>query len=129
MTTKTLGLVALLVPDYDVAIRFFRDVMGFALEQDEDQGRGKRWVVMRPSGGGTGLLLARAVSAEQSAAIGNQAGGRVGFILNTDDFAADHARMVAAGVSFEEEPRQEAYGTVAVFRDLFGNRWDLLELQ
>lgn len=129
MTGKMLGLVALLVPDYDVAIRFFRDVMGFALEQDEDQGDGKRWVVVRPRGGGTGVLLARAVNDEQRAAIGNQAGGRVGFFLNTDDFEADHRQMVAAGVHFEEEPRHEPYGTVAVFRDLFGNRWDLLELK
>jgi len=128
MAAHSLGLVALLVPDYDAGLAFYRDVLGFVQECDEDQGGGKRWVVLRPNAGGTGVLLARAEGAAQHAATGNQTGGRVGFFLNTSDFAADHARMLAAGVVFEEEPRVEPYGTVAVFRDPFGNRWDLLEL-
>lgn len=129
MTAQHLGLVAIVVPDYDEAIRFYRDVMGFSLEQDEDQGDGKRWVVVRPSGGGTGVLLAKAVGQKQIGAIGNQTGGRVGFFLNTSDFEADYNRMIKADVEFEEAPRDEPYGRVAVFRDPFGNRWDLLELK
>ena len=96
--------------------------------QDTDLGKDKRWVLVRPKGGDTALLLARAINDDQRAAIGNQTGGRVGFFLQTGDFAADHARMTAAGVTFEEPPRHEPYGTVAVFRDPFGNRWDLLQL-
>jgi catechol 2,3-dioxygenase-like lactoylglutathione lyase family enzyme len=121
-----LEAVALLVPDYDQGLRFFVEGLGFALLSDEDQGGGKRWVVVAPPGGGTPLLLARAVGAEQEAAIGRQAAGRVGFFLRTDDFAAAQARLTAAGAVFEEEPRREAYGTVAVWRDPWGNRWDLL---
>lgn len=123
-----LGLVALLVRDYDDAIEFFTGALGFTLREDLAQGEGKRWVVVDPPGGQTGLLLARAVGADQEARVGDQHGGRVGFFLNVDDFAAAHARMTAAGVRFEEEPRREVYGTVAVFRDLCGNRWDLLQL-
>ncbi|MFC4859320.1 VOC family protein [Actinophytocola glycyrrhizae] len=122
-----LGLVALLVRDYDEAIDFFTGALGFTLREDLPQGD-KRWVVVDPPGGQTGLLLARAVGAEQEARVGDQHGGRVGFFLNVDDFAAAHSRMIAAGVRFEEEPRTEVYGTVAVFRDLYGNRWDLLRL-
>ena len=128
MSKQMLGLVAIIVPEYHLGIAFYRDVMRFSLEADEDQGGGKRWVVLRPDGGGTGILLARAVGGAQVAAIGNQTGGRVGFFLNTEDFTSDYARMVAAGVKFEEMPRQEPYGQVAVFRDPFGNRWDLLGL-
>lgn len=121
------SLVALVVPDYDAAIAFYRDAVGFDLVADDDMGGGKRWVVVRPPGGGTGLLLARAADARQEAAVGNQTGGRVGFFLASRDFDADFARMTAAGVTFEETPRHEPYGKVAVWRDPFGNRWDLLE--
>ncbi len=118
--------VALVVPDYDAAIRFFCDVLGFALIDDIDQGR-KRWVTVEPVGGGLRLVLAQAEGAAQQAAIGNQAGGRVWLFMQTDDFARDHARMTAAGVVFEEVPRHEPYGIVAVWRDPFGNRWDLIQ--
>ena len=118
--------VALVVPDYDVAIRFFCDGLGFRLIEDIDQGR-KRWVTVEPAGGGVRLVLAQAEGPAQVAAIGNQAGGRVWLFLQTDDFARDHARMLAAGVVFEEAPRHEVYGVVAVWRDPFGNRWDLIE--
>ena len=121
-----LTAVALVVPDYDPAIAFFCDVMGFRLIDDIDQGR-KRWVTVEPPGGGIRLVLAKAEGAEQAAAIGNQAGGRVWLFLQTDDFARDHARMSAAGVQFEEAPRHEPYGIVAVWRDPFGNRWDLIQ--
>jgi catechol 2,3-dioxygenase-like lactoylglutathione lyase family enzyme len=117
--------VALLVPDYDAAIAFFVGVLGFRLTEDIDQGP-KRWVTVEPQGGGLRLVLARAEGSDQRAAIGNQAGGRVFLFLRTDDFARDHAAMLAAGVTFEEMPRHEDYGTVAVWRDPFGNRWDLI---
>lgn len=120
-----LSLVAILVPDYGSGIAFFTAI-GFALTQDSDHGDGKRWVVVTPPGGGSSLLLARAVGDQQDA-IGRQAGGRVGFFLHSDDFTQDAARISAAGGTFEEEPRHEAYGVVAVFRDPFGNRWDLIE--
>ncbi|MGB2199975.1 MAG: VOC family protein [Pseudooceanicola atlanticus] len=124
----TLHAVAIVVPGYEAGLEFFVGRLGFDLVEDTDMGGGKRWVLVRPSGGGTQLLLARAVNDEQRAAIGRQTGGRVGFFLNTEDFDADHARMLAAGVAFEETPRDEPYGRVAVFRDPFGNRWDLLQL-
>ena len=123
-----LGLVALLVRDYDEAIDFFTQALGFTLREDLDQGDGKRWVIVDPPGAQTGVLLARAVGADQEARIGDQYGGRVGFFLNVDDFGEAHERMTHHGVHFEEEPRHEVYGTVAVFRDLHGNRWDLLQL-
>ncbi|MCS0635479.1 VOC family protein [Streptomyces sp. LP05-1] len=124
-----LALVTLVVRDYDEAIAFYRDALGFELVEDTDRGDGSRWVVVRPRGTapGTGLLLARAATDAQRAAVGTQAGGRVGFFLHTGDFAAEHARMAGAGVRFLEEPRHEPYGTVAVFEDLYGNRWDLLQ--
>lgn len=122
-----ISAVALVVPDYDAGIAFYVGALGFDLTSDLDMGAGKRWVTVQPPGGGSALLLARAVSPAQTAAIGNQTGGRVGFILTTDDFARDHAAYLAAGVHFEEDPRSEPYGIVAVFRDPFGNRWDLLE--
>lgn len=123
-----IALVALVVRDYDEAIAFYRDALGFTLVEDTDRGDGSRWVVVRPAGGsGTDLLLARAKGDEQLASVGAQTGGRVGFFLHTDDFARDHARMTAAGVRFLEDPRHEPYGTVAVFEDLYGNRWDLLQ--
>ena len=122
------AMIAVLVRDYDEAIAWYRDALGFALLEDDDRGGGKRWVRMAPPGNAHfGLLLARATTPAQEAAIGNQHGGRVGFFLHTDDFARDHARLTAAGAQFEEAPRFEAYGTVVVFRDLYGNRWDLIE--
>jgi catechol 2,3-dioxygenase-like lactoylglutathione lyase family enzyme len=124
--TARIGLVTLVVRDYDEAIAWYVDAAGFTLVEDADQGS-KRWVTVAPSGGGPLLLLARATTPEQEARIGDQTGGRVGFFLHTDAFDADHARMKAAGVRFLEEPRREPYGSVAVFEDLYGNRWDLLE--
>jgi catechol 2,3-dioxygenase-like lactoylglutathione lyase family enzyme len=123
-------LATLVVRDYDAAIRFFVDALGFDLIEDSpsetDDGRAKRWVVVRPPGAATGLLLARADGDEQLSVVGHQAAGRVGFFLRVDDFAAAHARMVRAGVEFVTEPRVEAYGRVTVFLDVAGNRWDLL---
>lgn len=121
-----LSALTLIVPSYDAGIAFYCGVMGFALTEDVDQGH-KRWVRVTPSGGGAGFILAEPSDTVQSAAIGNQGGGRVWLFLQTDDFTRDHARLAAAGVTFEETPRDEAYGKVAVFRDAFGNRWDLIE--
>ena len=127
--SRRLALTTYLVDDYDRAIQWFTGALGFHLQQDIDQGGGKRWVVVSPAtDGAAGLLLARASSDVQAARIGDQTGGRVGFFLETDDFARDHAAMLAAGVEFLEAPRREPYATVAVFRDLYGNTWDLLEL-
>jgi catechol 2,3-dioxygenase-like lactoylglutathione lyase family enzyme len=123
-----IGAVTLLVPDYDAAISYFCGALGFELVEDRPLDDGKRWVLVQPRGAaGTAVLLARAASEEQSLRIGGQAGGRVFLFLETDDFDGDHARYVAAGVEFTEEPRDEAYGTVAVFKDAFGNRWDLIQ--
>ncbi|MER5972594.1 VOC family protein [Streptomyces sp. NPDC002055] len=123
-----LGLVTVVVRDYDEAIAFYMDVLGFDLLEDTLVDEGKRWVVVAPPGAKeTAVLLARAVARGQEARIGDQTGGRVGWFLNTDAFERDYERMRAAGVVFEEAPRQEPYGTVAVFRDLYGNRWDLLQ--
>jgi catechol 2,3-dioxygenase-like lactoylglutathione lyase family enzyme len=125
---QQLDLVALLVPSYDEGIAHYCEQLGFELLEDTDRGGGKRWVRVRPPGSvGTSLLLAQADGEAQRAAVGTQFGGRVGLFLSTDDFARDHARYRAAGVHFEEEPRHEEYGTVAVFRDAFGTRWDLIE--
>ena len=124
---QSLALVSLLVADYDPAIAFFTDALGFELVADTPRGEGKRWVVVRPRGGGAGLLLVRADSEAQRARIGDQAGDRVLLFLHTDDFDRDHARMTAAGVRFLEAPRREPYGVVAVFEDLCGNRWDLMQ--
>ncbi|PLK23134.1 extradiol dioxygenase [Porphyrobacter sp. TH134] len=115
-----------MVPDYDTGIAFFVGALGFDLIEDSDMGAGKRWVVVGGKDGGC-LLLAKAANDTQAAAIGNQTGGRVGFFAHTQDFAGTHARLVEAGAKFEEEPRRERYGTVAVFSDPFGNRWDLIE--
>ena len=125
--TQRLALTALVVRDYDEAIGFYVNQLGFDLTHDNDMGGGKRWVVVTPRGSQGGLLLAKAAGEVQAARVGDQTGGRVGFFLHTDDFAADHARMTAAGVRFLEAPRQEPYATVAVFEDLYGNRWDLLQ--
>lgn len=125
-----LELVALIVRDYDAAIEFFVNLLGFDLIEDEpsrtNDGRPKRWVVVRPPNAVTGILLARADGDRQEAAVGQQYAGRVGLFLRVDDFEATHARLVAAGVEFVSPPRDEPYGRVAVFRDLEGNRWDLL---
>ncbi len=124
-----IATVALLVRDYDEALAFYRDVVGFEVVEDTDMGGGRRWVRVRPpgDGGGPDLLLAVPSDADQAARIGDQAGGRVWLFLETDDFARDHARMTAAGVRFREEPRHEPYGTVAVWEDLHGTPWDLIE--
>ena len=125
--TDTLTHVALVVRDYDEAIRFFVDALRFRLVEDRAMGPDKRWVVVAPRGGGCALLLAKSATPAQADAIGDQAGGRVFLFLETSDFAGDHAHMRTHGVVFEETPREEAYGTVAVFRDLCGNRWDLIQ--
>jgi catechol 2,3-dioxygenase-like lactoylglutathione lyase family enzyme len=123
-----IALVTLVVLDYDEALAFYTGALGFGVLEDTDLGDGKRWLVVAPWGStGTGLLLAEAASDEQRVRVGDQTGDRVGFFLHTDDFARDHERMRAAGVTFVEEPRKEPYGTVAVFEDLYGNRWDLIE--
>ena len=123
---KRFALATLVVRDYDEAIAFFTEIVGLRLIEDTDMGGGKRWVVVAPEAGG-GLLLAKAANAEQVARIGDQTGGRVGFFLHTDDFAGDYARMRAADVRFLGEPRDEEYGRVVVFLDLYGNRWDFIE--
>jgi len=122
--------VTIVVDEYDEAIEFFVGALGFDLVEDTasvtNDGREKRWLVVSPPGGETGILLARADGAEQEAVIGNQVAGRVGFFLHVDDFDAAYARMQAAGVEFVGEPRAEPYGRVVVFVDIAGNRWDLL---
>ena len=124
----TLAQIALVVRDYDEALAYYVGVLGFELVEDRPMPEpGKRWVSVRPRGGGCGLLLARAANEAQRAAIGNQSGGRVFLFLHTDDFARDHAAWSARGVRFREAPREEAYGTVAVFEDLYGNAWDLIQ--
>lgn len=125
--TQTLASMTLVVADYDEAIAFYRDRLGFALLEDTDMGGGKRWVLVGPPAGGARLLLARADGAAQRAAIGNQTGGRVMGFLHTDDFGRDFAAMTQSGVKFLEAPRHEPYGSVAVFEDLYGNKWDLIE--
>ncbi len=125
---QSLFLVTLVVDDYDRAKAFYCGALGFDCLQDEVQPEGKRWVVVKPEGtDGAAFLLAQAVGERQQAAIGNQTGGRVGFFLKTDDFARDHAAMVARGVRFLEAPRHEIYGTVAVFADPYGNTFDLIQ--
>ena len=126
-----IDLVALIVDDYDSAIAFFTGALGFELVEDSpalttEGGRPKRWVVVRPPGAQTGVLLAQADGPRQAAAVGNQVAGRVGFFLQAEDFDAAHERMTKAGVEFVTEPRDEPYGRVAVFVDIAGNRWDLI---
>ena len=126
--SPSIALVTLLVHDYDEAIEFFVQSLGFQLLEDTALDGGKRWVRVAPRGSnGTALLLARATTGEQEAGIGRQAGGRVCLFLHTDDFRRDHDAMSARGVRFVETPRDEPYGMVAVFEDLYGNRWDLIE--
>jgi catechol 2,3-dioxygenase-like lactoylglutathione lyase family enzyme len=123
-----LAHIALVVSDYDEAIAYYTQVLGFELLEDEARGPGKRWVVVAPRGNrGTSLLLARAANPEQQSRIGNQTGGRVFLFLHTDDFQRDYQALRAHDVKFVEEPRYETYGTVVVFEDLYGNRWDLIE--
>jgi len=131
---QILGYMALVVRDYDEALAFFTQSLGFVVIEDslskDRLGNDKRWVLVSPPGsGGTNLLLARASTPEEESRIGNQTGGRVFLFLHTDDFWRDYREMLARGVKFREEPRHEAYGTVAVFEDLYGNKWDLLELK
>jgi len=125
-----LQLVAVVVRDYDLAIRFFVDILGFELVEDSPSvttdGRPKRWVVVRPPGAETGILLARADGERQSAVVGNQFAGRVGLFLRVSDFNAHYKKMISAGVEFVRPPRSEPYGQVAVFLDIAGNRWDLI---
>lgn len=132
--TQTLGYIALVVRDYDEAIAFFTAKLGFELVEDSASkdrlGRDKRWVLIAPHGShGTHILLAKASTPEEESRIGNQTGDRVFLFLHTDDFWRDYRTMLERGVRFVREPKEEAYGTVAVFEDLYGNRWDLLELK
>ena len=124
---RRLASVAYVAPDYDEAIAFFRDSLGFALVEDVDLGAGKRWVVVAPGDGGASLVIARATDERQLAAVGQAAGGRVAFFLETDDFERDYQAFRSRGVKFLEAPRHEPYGTVAVFEDAFGVKWDLIE--
>jgi catechol 2,3-dioxygenase-like lactoylglutathione lyase family enzyme len=126
---QAIAHVALVVRDYDEALAFYVGRLGFRVVEDKEQPeQEKRWVVVAPPGSsGTSLLLARASTAEQARLVGNQSGGRVFLFLRTDDFRRDYERMLAAGVRFVRPPREEPYGTVAVFEDLYGNRWDLLQ--
>ena len=124
---RHIACFALVVDDYDRAIAHYVDDLGFELREDSPRGGGKRWVLVAPRGAETAILLAQASNDAQRARIGDQTGGRVGFFLYTDDFRRDHAAMLARGVRFVEAPRHEDYGIVAVFEDLYGNRWDLLE--
>ena len=121
-----LGLVTYVAREYDEAIGFFVGKLGFTLVEDTDMGDGKRWVVVS-AGDGASLLIARADGEQQEASIGNQTGGRVGFFLQTDNFDRDFAEWTARDVKFHEQPRREVYGTVAVFEDLYGNTWDLIQ--
>ena len=125
--TLDVARISLAVRDYDEAIAFFTGALGFEVVEDEPRGDGKRWVVVAPRRSGVGILLAKAVTPEQQARIGDQTGGRVLLFLHTDDFDAAHAHMKAHGVRFVEEPRVEPHGTVAIFLDLYGNRLELIE--
>jgi catechol 2,3-dioxygenase-like lactoylglutathione lyase family enzyme len=128
--SQRIGYVALVVRDYDEAIAYFTNTLSFVLVEDTSLGNGKRWVLVRPRNSqGTSLLLAKAVNPEQASRVGNQAGGRVFLFLHTDDFWHDYEQMKARGINFQEQPRREAYGTVVVFEDLYGNRWDLLQIK
>ena len=126
MTGLTFAMATLVVPDYDEAIAYYTGTLGFALHEDTDLGDGKRWVVVAPDAGAK-LLLAKAKGDRQAGAIGNQTGGRVGFFLHTDDFAATFDAYREKDVAFTEQPRAEPYGKVVVFADPYGNLWDLIE--
>jgi catechol 2,3-dioxygenase-like lactoylglutathione lyase family enzyme len=125
---QLISSVAVIVPDYDEAIAYYTQCLGFELIADDDLGNGKRWLQVAPSGpGGTRILLARAATPDQAARVGDQTGGRVLLFLSTDDFWRDYRALQERGVRFTEEPRNEPYGTVAVFEDLYGNRWDSVQ--
>jgi catechol 2,3-dioxygenase-like lactoylglutathione lyase family enzyme len=124
---RSLALVSVVVRDYDEAIAWYTQTLGFTLVEDTRLGAEKRWVVVSPGDGGAQLLLAKASGEKQAAAVGNQTGGRVFLFLNTDDFARDHAAFRQRGVRFVREPVRESWGTVAVFEDLYGNLWDLIQ--
>jgi catechol 2,3-dioxygenase-like lactoylglutathione lyase family enzyme len=127
---QRLGYIALVVRDYDEAIAFYTNKLGFELIEDTNLGDAKRWVRVRPPGSaGTDLLLARAVNPEQASRVGNQTGGRVFLFLHTDDFWRDYRAMTTKGAKFVRPPSEESYGIVAVFEDLYGNKWDLLQLK
>ena len=131
---RRIACFALVVDDYDRAIAYYTGALGFELREDSPREAApgqpsKRWVMVAPPGAETAILLAQASNDAQRARIGDQTGGRVGFFLHTDDFRRDHAAMLSKGVRFVESPREEDYGIVAVFEDLYGNRWDLLELK
>jgi|SRR5580658_3580769 catechol 2,3-dioxygenase-like lactoylglutathione lyase family enzyme len=124
---QAISCVTLLVREYDEALAFYTGKLRFTVVEDTPMGGGKRWVVLAPPGSsGARILLAKAKNSEELAAVGRQAGGRVFLFLHTDDFARDHAEMLRRGVAFNEEPRSEAYGKVAVFVDLYGNKWDFV---
>jgi catechol 2,3-dioxygenase-like lactoylglutathione lyase family enzyme len=124
---QSIAAITFVVEDYDEAIAFFTGRLRFEVAEDTPLAGGKRWLLVRPPGGGTALLLARAATPEQASRVGDQAGGRVFLFLRTDDFWRDYHDMISRGVRFAEEPREEGYGTVAVFLDLYGNRWDLVQ--
>ena len=126
---RSIANITLVVADYDEAINYYTQKLKFELIEDSDLGEGKRWITVSPGGTGTTLLLAKAASVEQHSYVGNQTGGRVFLFLHTDDFWQDYKGMKKEGVKFLEEPREEAYGAVVVFEDLYGNKWDLLELK
>lgn len=125
--TQTIAIFTIVVPDYDAGIDFYVNALGFELLEDTPRSPTKRWVRVAPKGAETAILLAKADGPAQDAAIGNQTGGRVGFFLHTDDFERDYQAMKAKGVTFKEAPRHEAYGSVVVFQDPWGNLWDLIE--
>ncbi|MFK2878394.1 VOC family protein [Rhodanobacter hydrolyticus] len=127
--TQYIASFALVVADYDEAVAYYTRVLGFELREDSQRENGKRWVLVAPPGAATSILLAKATTDLQATRIGNQTGGRVGFFLHTDNFEHDFAAMKSRGVRFAEAPRHEDYGTVAVFEDIYGNRWDLLQLK
>ncbi|NRF12649.1 VOC family protein [Vibrio coralliilyticus] len=130
MKSQKIGYMALVVDDYDEAIEFYTERLGFELIEDTNLGSGKRWVLVSPPGSdGSCLLLAKASNEEQLSRVGNQTGGRVFLFLHTDDFWRDYKDMQKNGIEFCEEPRVEEYGTVVVFKDLYGNKWDLLQLK
>jgi catechol 2,3-dioxygenase-like lactoylglutathione lyase family enzyme len=127
--SQKIGYVALVVRDYDEAIAYYTTTLGFSLLEDTDLGAGKRWVLVAPPGStGTALLLARAATPEQFTRVGNQTGGRVFLFLHTDDFWRDYNELKSRNVNFTENPRHESYGTVVIFQDIYGNRWDLIQL-
>ncbi|MEM7485169.1 MAG: VOC family protein [Bacteroidota bacterium] len=126
---RQIANVTLVVKDYDEAIEFYTDKLGFTLIDDVDLGNGKRWVLVAPKGSQCNIVLGKATNSKQIAAIGNQTGGRVFLFLNTTDFWKDYREMQKNGVLFKEEPREESYGIVVVFEDLYGNLWDLLQLK